>query len=69
MTFISANIFGFFCPLTVWFLSKVEQESKEQKSLFESLEKSFGHQSNGKLKETDRKSIFRRIKDGFLQDE
>ena len=43
--------------------------SKEQKSLFESLEKSFGHQSNGKLKETDRKSIFRRIKDGFLQDE
>ncbi len=43
--------------------------SKDQKSLFESLEKSFGHQSNGKLKEKDRKSIFRRIKDGFLQDE
>ncbi len=43
--------------------------SKEQKTLFETLEKSFGSKSNGKVKETDRKSIFRRIKDGFLQDQ
>ena len=43
--------------------------SKQQLMLFEDLEKSLGNKSNGKVKESDRKNIFRRIKDGLIQEE
>ena len=43
--------------------------SKEQLKLFQDLEKAFGHESNGKVKQSGGKNIFRRIKDGLIQEE
>ena len=43
--------------------------SKEQSLLFEDLEKSLGNKSNDKVQEPDGRNIFKRIKDGFLQED
>ena len=43
--------------------------SKEQTLLFEELEKSLGNKTNGKVQESDGRGIFKRIKDGFLQED